>query len=201
MPSEPSATGAPGAGFRVLHAGNFTQWSDHVPWVIETSDEYVDGIVRLAEVTASLQDVKLVIRPKSKLECDCQALHAMLPEAGNVEVSTSGSFNEDLAAADLLVSFSSSTIEEALHARKPVLLWGGSQRYRHLPAHSTPPTAADRAAVYAPRRPEDLAAMLTAILGAHRGRPLTDSELDGHIWPSGTPDLAVLARQIVDGNL
>lgn len=195
------ATRQPGHGYRVLHAGNFTQWIEHVPWVTETPDEYVDGLVRLVQVIGNLQNVKLVIRAKSKLECDPGALGTLLPDAGNVEIERRGSFSEDLAAADLLVSYSSSTIEEALHAHKPVLLWGGSQRYRHLPARSTPPTPDDRAAVYAPRRPEDLETMLTAILGAHCGRPLTDNELDGHIWPGGTPGIAALARQIVDGNL
>lgn len=195
------ASRKPESGFGILHAGNFTQWSEHVPWVIETSDEYLDGIARLAEVSAGLQNATLVIRPKSKLECDSGALDVLLPDSGNVEIRHGGSFSEDLAAADLLVSYSSSTIEEALHARKPVLLWGGSQRYRHLPARTTPPTADDRAAVYAPAQPEDLEAMLTAILSAHRGRPLSDRELDGHVWPGGTPDTSVLARQIADGNL
>lgn len=199
--SESPATKKPESGSMVLHAGNFTQWNDHVPWIIETSDEYVDGLAHLAQAIVNLEGAKLLIRSKPKLECDSRALDILLPKADNVEIKQGGSFSDDLAAADLLVSYCSSTIEEALHARKPVLLWGGSQRYRHLPARSTPPTPADRSAVYVPRRPEELQRMLAAVLDAHRGRPLTDHELDGHIWPGGTPDISVLARQIVDGNL
>ena len=43
------------------------------------------------------------------------------------------SFHEVLAEADLLVSFSSTTIEEALVNDVPVLLYGGHGRYAHIP--------------------------------------------------------------------
>ena len=87
---------------------------------------------------------------------------------------------EDLAKANLLVSYASTTIEEALYAHRPVLLWGGSQRYKHLPARRENPTEHSRSAVYAPKSEEDLLPMLTTILECHAVKPLTDDELKGH---------------------
>jgi hypothetical protein len=100
-----------------------------------------------------------------------------------------------------LVAFRASTIEEAIHGRRPVLLWGGSARYRYLPARTTPPTPCDRGVVYAADDREALAVLLPAILDAHAGRPLTDVEIAPHVWPSGTPNIKDLARRMVEGRV
>ena len=50
----------------------------------------------------------------------------------NISIVTGGDFIEDLNNSDLLVSYSSTTIEEALNLRKPVLLYGGSNDYTHI---------------------------------------------------------------------
>ena len=185
----------------ILHAGNFSIWEQSLPWISETSDEFVEGLIVLAEAVRTISDVKLVVRIRPKSECRASVIQKLLPEDSRIEIKETGSLKEDLAAADVLVAYSSSTIEDALHARRPVFLWGASQRYRHLPARSEPPTSEDRAAVYAPRSQEGLVPLLEAVLAAHHGRPLTDEELKGHVWPEGTPDAKRFAQRLARANL
>jgi hypothetical protein len=121
----------------------------------------------------------------------------LLPECDNYEIKTSGSFLDDLMDADLLISFSSTTIEETLNARKPVGLFGGSDRYRYLPGSSTPPTQNKRSAVYHLSE-DNLKTMLNSILDEHASRPLTDNELDGYVWPSNVPGRVEFIQQILN---
>ena len=50
----------------------------------------------------------------------------------NVEIVTNTPFKQTLSKADLLISFSSTTIEEALVNKIPVALYGGKGRYCHI---------------------------------------------------------------------
>ncbi len=177
--------------FRVLQAGTLKSWRDHRPWMYETSDEFVDGLVALAMAFQALgPGFQLVIRVREASECSLATLRMLVPEGSNVSIKTDGDFLDDLAEADLLVSHSSTTIEEALTARRPVLLFGGGCPYRHLAAESEAPTQDSRAAVYAVDDTAALAPMIAAIREAHRGRPLTDIELADFIWPETTGRLA-----------
>jgi hypothetical protein len=180
----------------MLHACNFSPWSEHVPWAMQTSDEFAHGIEILADVVAKIDGTHLVVRPKEKAECNADILQELIPPRPNVEFRRGGSFAQDLADSDLVIAYSSSTIEEALHLRTPVLLWGGGVDYRHLPAREDLPEGDSRAAVYAAASRQGLERMLPAIVAAHRGRPLRDEELSDHLWPNGTPDWKVLAGSL-----
>ena len=57
---------------------------------------------------------------------EISSLKKLLPSSKNSQIKIGGNFKDDLSNADMLVSFSSTTIEEALYARKPVALFGGS---------------------------------------------------------------------------
>ena len=60
-------------------------------------------------------------------------LTLLSPIPNNVVIETTRRFDEVLAETDLLISFSSTTIEEALVNEVPVLLYGGKGRYAHIP--------------------------------------------------------------------
>ncbi|MEQ8195400.1 MAG: hypothetical protein RIB59_13015 [Rhodospirillales bacterium] len=184
---------------RILHAGTYKSIFNYRPVVYETSDEFVCGLVAMVEAVSRIPDAELIIRIRPMPECDIATLKALLPEAPNCRIKTDGSFLEDLADADMLVSFSSTTIEEALHARRPVLLWGGSRRYRHLSARTVSPHADDRGAVYAPTQPSDLEPMIRAILDAHHARPLTNLEQQGHVWSDSDIGADVTVEDLIDG--
>ncbi len=180
----------PAPVFRVLQAGTLKSWRDHRPWMYETSDEFVDGLTALTKAFQALgPEYELVIRVRAASECSMESLRALVPAGGNVSIRTDGNFLGDLAEADLLISHSSTTIEEALTARRPVLLFGGGCPYRHLSAETIPPTPDRRAPVYAVNDAAALSGMVAAIRDAHRGRPLTDAELADFIWPDTTARL------------
>lgn len=181
----------------ILHAGTYKTWSSHRPWIYETSDEFVQGLVDLVEATRNLSNTKLIIRIRTAPECSLETLETLLPTGDHYEIKSTGNFLDDLASADLLVSFSSTTIEEALHAKKPVLLWGGSMRYHHVQAQSTLPTARDRSAVYAPKSQEALPEMIESILNVHGNGILTDKELEPHVWLDETPDGSEFLQQLM----
>jgi hypothetical protein len=99
--------------------------------------------------------------------------------------------------SDLLISFSSTTIEEALYARRPVGLFGGTDRYRYLPGSSTPPTHNNRSAVYH-LSADNLVTMLSSILDAHASRPLADEELDDYVWPDSVRGREEFIKKILN---
>ena len=65
-----------------------------------------------------------------------EALISLLsPLPKNVIIENDKTFEDMLKKADLLVSYSSTTIEEALMNNVPVLLYGGNGRYCHIPTN------------------------------------------------------------------
>jgi hypothetical protein len=183
---------------QILHAGTYKKLIGLRPWIYETSNEFTDGLVDLIHAVEGVGDTHLIIRFRPMAECDLDALRKLLPRSDCYEIKISGSFLDDLAATDLLVSYASTTIEESLNARRPVLLWGGTRRYRHVPAETAPPSVKRRASVYTAEGVEHLSNILPAILDCHAGKPLTDIELAGHVWPFGTPGVSELADAIAD---
>lgn len=185
--------------FRILHAGNYQNWSDFFPWVAETSAEFVESLSQLARAVADNPQIELVIRIRPKLEVDLDVVRQMVPLAGNVTVcGVEEDFLEQLAGADMLASFFSTTVEQAAQMGKPVLLFGRTRRFLQLPARLDPPTANDRAAIYAVHEPDGLSAMLTACAEHHR-KPLHADEYARYNFLPGTPGLDALAAGIAAG--
>jgi len=167
--------------FTILHAGTYKILGAR-PWIYETSNEFVHGLQQLVRAIHGIESIRLIIRVREeRQECSLSTLKRLLPETPNWELSTTGKFQEDLQRANMLISYSSTTIEEALFARRPVGLFGGSSRYRHLPGMSKPPTPERRNAVYH-LSAETLRKMLLNISELHRNQPLTDKELQPYIW-------------------
>lgn len=190
----------------ILHAGNAQRWFAVFPWVYETTDEYFDGLLDLVASLKEIENTTLVIRSKlRRVELGQSILERHFPQNEKIKLRTrhSAPFEEDLAMADLVIAVFSTTIMQALHTRKPVLLWGGTKRYEYLPARRTFPTREDRAAVYTVDRVKDLGPMIEAILDAHAGIPLTDEELEGLVWSASAdiPTVSELAQAIADGDI
>jgi len=182
--------------FTILHAGTYKILGAR-PWIYETSNEFVYGLQQLVRAIHGIENIRLIVRIREELqECSISTLKRLLPGATNWELSTTGTFQEDLQRADMLISFSSTTIEEALFARRPVGLFGGSSRYRHLPGMSEPPTMERRNAVYH-FSADTLREMLVNISEMHLNRPLTDKELHPYIWGDNVPS----SREFVESLL
>jgi hypothetical protein len=184
--------------FRILHAGNYQNWSDFIPWIAETSDEYVDGIAAFADAMVQLHDLELVIRVRAKPEVNADLVRQLVPASANIRVcGTEQDFLEQLSECDLLVSHFSTTVEQALQMGKPVLLWGSTGRFCQFPPSWERPTFERRAPVYAVRRASELPAMLRAIAAAHVQRPLDDEEVAGFRNSPLDPLLSDLAARLL----
>jgi hypothetical protein len=187
-----------GDRFRILHAGNYQNWSDFIPWVAETSHEYVAGLAALASAMRSLPDAELVIRVRSKAEVNPQVVKSMVELPSNVSVcGTDAGFLGELAQSDLLVSYFSTTVAQALQMGKPVLLWGSTQRFCQFLPSWNPPTHEARYPVYAVRDAQALPAMLRAIGERHRGRPLSPEEVEQYRNRPQDPLLAELPARLL----
>ncbi|RXZ33759.1 hypothetical protein D9O50_11705 [Oxalobacteraceae bacterium CAVE-383] len=152
---------------RILHAGNYQNWSDFFPWIAETADEYLAGIETLAATVESLENVELTIRVRPKREVDAKTVEDRLKNRHNIRVcGADQNFIEQLAESDLLIAHFSTTIEQALQMGKPVLLWGSTDRYQQFPAQTLPPGEMLVDRVYVAQTAEALPAMLRAIRDA-----------------------------------
>jgi hypothetical protein len=102
-------------------------------FMFETLDEYLTCMADLVHAVNALpadHHLLFKLHPASQLsEAD---LRLLLPPCDRLTVLREVPFEELLSAADVVVSFSSTIIEEALTNRLPVVLYDRWQRYRHL---------------------------------------------------------------------
>ncbi|MFN0042813.1 MAG: hypothetical protein ACKVSF_06340, partial [Alphaproteobacteria bacterium] len=184
----------------VLFADTYAAWWLPHSWIFLNGDEVLAAIRGLAAAIGTMTNTHLVVRAKNKPECDLDALLHHVRPPPNCEIKMRDvPFTQDLARADLLVAFHSSTIEEAIAARRPVLIWGSTSRHAYMPAREIAPTRTDRGAIYRINAGARLGPMIAAILESHAGLPLTDSEITPYIWPPATPMVDDLAVEIAMG--
>ena len=153
----------------ILHAGTPKHRSATRFLNYETLDEYIDGMISLANAVSQLDGVHLIIRFRSIDGLTPEDLKVLLPMSGSCSIASGGDFASYLYLADLLVSFSSTTIEEALQNDIPVLLYNKYNRYRHITGTELSPAASkiEASAVYNVNREDDLLFGLQWILANH----------------------------------
>ncbi len=120
----------------ILHAASPFAWYVSHPYVNLTHDEYIAHINDLIKSIEKLDGVFLAIRIrfKSFIGMTLNEIKSLLVNSDCYEIYTEGSFEEHLLCSDLLVSFSSTTIEEALQVKVPVLQYDPFNRYCHIPS-------------------------------------------------------------------
>ena len=120
----------------ILHAATPFSWSYFHPWIDLTHDEYIEQINDLIKVVESMDDAFLAvrIRLKSFVGMSLQDIKSLFVKSDCYQIYSEGSFDDYLLTSDLLVSFSSTTIEEALQNKIPVLQYDPFDRYSHIPA-------------------------------------------------------------------
>ena len=119
----------------ILHAGTFKSAARR--YIYETADEMLKGLIELTDEVSDKVNLEMVIKFRAGPEFSLDTLKMLvstLPE--NVIVDNESPFLDVLGKADLLISFSSTTIEEALVNKIPVMLYGGGGRYAHIPVQS-----------------------------------------------------------------
>ncbi len=170
----------------IVHAGTPKPSKSLRLYVYETPEEYLNAIKELAEAVERIEDAVLIVKFRPSPEISVGDIKASVPFSDKVVLSVGEPFLKVLAMADLLVSFSSTTIEEALQNRVPVLLYGGQGRYSHVPAFEVGggPGPVERSAAYHVSAPHELLPALEGILRLGIDGPGRDKGLfDRYIYP------------------
>jgi len=116
----------------VLHAGSVKDGTNR--HIYETPDELLETFQETIDILSTCQNIQLIIKFRQINAFSFQALKNLLgPLPDNVSLVNGGIIGDFFASSHLLMSFSSTTIEEALINDTPVLLYGGKGRYSHIP--------------------------------------------------------------------
>jgi len=119
--------------FIILHAGTPKKRTGRRFYVYETVDEYIENINSIIRVVRKLKDLYLVVRFRSSSDFQLEDLNSLLEKSDNFGIYCENTFQEFLSISDLLISYSSTTIEEALQNRVPVLQYDPHGKYCHVP--------------------------------------------------------------------
>jgi len=182
----------------VVHAGTPKARSYMHFHVYETMDEYIAALKDLITAIEQVPDAFLIIKFRPFYLSEDE-LRALLPASDRFCISVDESFLDVLGITDLLVSFSSTTIEEALQNRVPVLLYGGEGRYQHIEAPEVSPgIEVEPGAVYAIRRAEHLADGIKNILDINGPAPLLEDLFQPYAYsPEDYNPFPELVRDLV----
>lgn len=192
--------GDPQKNFKIIFAGNYIGTLTHIPWCTETAEEYLLNILALIEAIGTMQRVEFIIKLKArKASAHISILHERIDALGltNVRIDTDTKFAEMLKDTHLLISNLSTTIEEALTNRIPVLLHTHRKHYFHLPCAFDLPQEQHLGYVYAVRKGQNLQTMIEGIRAHYHQIIASDAALSGIVWQEGQyNDLQAFAAHV-----
>jgi hypothetical protein len=187
--------------FRIVFAGNYIGTLTHVPWCAETADEYLLNLLELIDSISKIPRVQFIIKLKAtKASAHMAILQERIDALGvseMVSIDTKTRFTDMLKDVHLVISNLSTTIEEAVGNRVPVLLHTYRKKYFHLPCQFKLTEATEAGYVYGVRPGQDAGALIEAIRTYYQRIVAGDAMLDGIIWrDSQFNNLQELASQI-----
>jgi hypothetical protein len=116
----------------ILHAGTPKPAQSLRPYVYETIDEYIENINSLINAVEKFEKIHLIVRFRPSDYLQLNDFLELLIKSDCYSVHSKGTFEDYLTISDLLVSYSSTTIEEALQNRVPILQYDGQGKYCHI---------------------------------------------------------------------
>lgn len=167
-------------------------------FVLETLDELLASLTELVEAVSLMENVHLIVRIHPGEPIKKKEIEALLPVPANVSISDTGTFEEVLTAVDLLVSYSSTSIQEALINRAPVLLYDPWKRYNHLqaPRMETDGLHGVTAACYVDEH-QLLVPAIRRMLEAHADKENTAHCFDGYRFEQDNSEFLEYVRKLV----
>lgn len=133
----------------ILHATTLKIRGGDRFYFLETNDEFFSAVNDLIEVVNKMDNVKLLVRLHPGFPLSEEEIRSLLKPSDKLMISLSGPFQDVLAVSDVLVSYSSTAIEEALLNFIPVVLYDKWNRYNHLGAPEFNDAIEDACAYYA----------------------------------------------------
>ena len=118
--------------FIFLHAGTPKEWNYFRPIVYETIDEYIQNLIDIIDAVKNIKNSFLAIRFREMNNLKLSELKELLPKENCYQIFTDKTFCDYLINSDFLISYSSTTIEESLINKKPVVLYNPKNQYLHL---------------------------------------------------------------------
>ena len=94
----------------ILHAGTPKSSKGLRPYVYETVDEYIENINSLIKVIDKFEDMHLIVRFRPSDYLTLSDFQELLVKSSCYSIHSKGTFEDYLTIADLLVSYSSTTI-------------------------------------------------------------------------------------------
>ena len=168
----------------IVHAGTPKAERDGMRFhVYETLDEYLQAIRDLVAAVEQVPEARVIVKFRPTPELSLEDLVTLVKFSEKSMVSVDEPLLDVLGFTDLLVSFSSTVIEEALQNRVPVLLYGGEGRYQHIRAPSvTEGDAPGVSPVYHVRQSRDLAYALRYILDGVGERQMSEDLFASYVY-------------------
>lgn len=122
----------------LLHASTF-KINSFRPYIYENANIYYLKLKKLCDLVSISPKLKLIIRPCVNKDFTNENFIKLLKNynSKNILISKNQSFIEDLQISDILISFSSTTIEEAIYLNKRVILLSGKDEHRHFNINRT----------------------------------------------------------------
>ena len=117
----------------ILHAGTPKMRGSNRLFVYETVDEYINNINSLISIIKKKKNIFFVIKYRKNPRISLKDFKELVNENENCKIFSEGNFTDFLATADMMISYSSTTIDEALFNKVPVLLYDPDEKYSHLP--------------------------------------------------------------------
>lgn len=180
------APGNPRESFKIVYAGNYFGPLYHIPWCAETPDEFLLSILELIEMLGGMPHVEFIIKLKArKASTHVTILQERIDALGvghKIRIDTETKFLDLLRTTHLLISNLSTTIEEALTNRVPVLLYSYRKQYFHFPCAFD---YGQGGYVYGVHKAEEVAPMIEGIRMDYQRIVENDTVLDGLIWNDG----------------
>jgi len=118
--------------FIFLHAATPKQSDSLRPIIYETIDDYISNLIDIINAVNQNKNIFLAIRFRETQDLSLDLLRKFLPDNNCYKIYMDGKFSDYLSNSDFLISYSSTTIEEALINRKPVLLYNPKGHYFHI---------------------------------------------------------------------
>lgn len=116
----------------ILHAGTPKMRGSNRLFVYETVDEYIRNINNIISVLKKRKDIFFAIRYRKNPRISLKDFKELINENEFCKVCHEGDFSDFLATADIMISYSSTTIEEALYNRVPIILYDPDDKYSHI---------------------------------------------------------------------